>query len=73
MGNHMRLFLFSQQGRGAEAKAGTKAPADSAVQTKAEREIIKAKGPHVMRGLFACWLEKANEQNNGNLAVNLIK
>ena len=43
-------FLFSQQGRGAEAKVGTKAPADSAVQTKAEREIIKAKGPRVMRG-----------------------
>ena len=44
-------FLFSQQGRGAERES---APADSAVQTVAQRDSINPKSPRFLRGLLAC-------------------
>ena len=51
-------FLFSQQGRGAERES---APADSAVQTIAQRDSIKPKSPRRKRGLFACWSSRHAE------------
>ena len=56
-------FLFSQQGRGAERES---APADSAVQTVAQRDSIKPKSPRRKRGLFAC---RAGRHAQG---INLI-